>query len=136
HPVDLTPTPLGSREERERLRALIARHGDEAVAFQGTESGMRAWFDAPPPGGTGGGVAYVDTGRAWVAAGGPLGEDAAQVAENFRAAAARAGRRALFFGVERTDWSGQAFASLRVGEQPEFTPGDWIASRARHRSLS
>jgi len=131
----LTPPPVDSAEARERLRALILRFGEDAVAFQGTESGMRVWLDAPAPEGTGGGVAYVDTGGAWVAAGSPLGNDPAPVAERFVAAARAADRRALFFGVESPEWAGDAFSSLRLGEQPEFTPADWTRSAMAHKSL-
>lgn len=134
-PPDLTPAHVGTAEERRRLRALILRFGDEAVAFQGTESGMRAWLDAPAPDGSGGGVAFADTGSAWVAAGAPLGEDRALVARRFVEAARAAGRRALFFGVESPEWGAASFSAVRIGEQPEFSPAEWARSLTEHRSL-
>src|SRR5262245_16069153 len=59
-----------SPSERERAHALILSHGWNATAFQTLESGYRYFFpndDAC--------VAYVDTGRAWVAAGAPIAPD-------------------------------------------------------------
>jgi len=108
--------------------AALARHGREAVAFAGGKAGMRLWRDAA----TGACVAYADTGRAWVAAGSPLGpEDVAEeVARRFVAAAADAGRRAVLFGPERP-----LLSALPVGEQPLFVPAAWPQTLARNRRL-
>lgn len=136
---DLAPLPVADADERARLHALVERHGDEAVSFQSLESGLRCWFDqdeAPHPGDAGG-VAYLDTGSAWVAVGAPLAPLArrAEVARRFVAAARKQGRRALFFGVEAPAWAEGTMRLLELGEQPEFTPEGWQRSRARHRSL-
>lgn len=117
--------------------ALLARSGRDAVSFQGLESAMRHWRDAPPPDGTGALVAYADTGSAWVAAGGPIVEEPADLgraAARFTAAAAAARRRASFFAAEQP----RAFpgaAALLLGEQPVFEPREWPATLAAHRSL-
>ncbi len=111
------------------------------MSFLAVESGMRHWFDAPPPAGTGACVAYVDTPGAWVAACGPLVEadDAAYPGELSRAAlrfvdAARAsGRRACFFGSEAGEHRG--LSRLLVGAQPVFHPGQWLRDLAGHRRL-
>src|SRR5215831_1427387 len=76
--------------ERRRVLAVLHRHGWNATSFQVLEPGFRYWF------------AYVDTGRAWVAAGAPLTAPGRlpEVAERFRVAARAERRRIAFFGVE------------------------------------
>ncbi|HET6983586.1 MAG TPA: hypothetical protein VFI53_15695, partial [Myxococcaceae bacterium] len=57
--------------ERRRVLAVLRRHGWNATSFQVLEPGFQYWFadeDAC--------VAYVDTGRSWVAAGAPLTDPA------------------------------------------------------------
>jgi hypothetical protein len=134
---DLAPRPVASAEERARLHALVAQHGDEAVSFQSLESGIRCWFDERTGAAPAGGVAYLDTGRAWVAVGSPLAsaERRPELARRFVTAARAQGRRALFFGVESPAWAAASFAILELGEQPEFTPAAWQRSRSRHRGL-
>lgn len=119
---------------RERVLELIQRHGWNATAFQTLESGYAYFFwgaDAC--------VAYVDTGRAWVAAGAPIAAagDIAAVVDAFIAAARAAGRRCCFFGSERRlhDVAGDALRSVHIGEQPVWDPREWPAILARHRSL-
>lgn len=98
---------------------------------------MRHWLDAPPPGGTGACVAYVDTGSAWVAAGGPLtdpaGPDASAAATRFVAAARADGKRACFFATEQPDVDGMS--RLLIGEQPVFHPRDWLDRLHERRRL-
>lgn len=131
------PPPLASGAERERLLERVLRHGDEAVAFQATESAIRGWFSDAEGADPEGAVAYIDTGAAWVAVGSPLGpaSDRPALARAFIRAAAAAGRRAIFFGVEQTDWVQQGLSRLSLGEQPEFTPADWLQTLRGHRSL-
>ena len=75
--------PAGSEgeDERQRVLALLKRHGWNATSFQILEPGFRYWFGGGERSeATGGGapreidccVGYVDTGRAWVAAGSPV----------------------------------------------------------------
>jgi phosphatidylglycerol lysyltransferase len=80
----------------------LKRHGADAVSFQAIKVDARWWTDAPPPEGTGAVVAYVTSGRSWIAIGSPLVDDAlrATAARRFCAAARAEGRRAVFFGVE------------------------------------
>ena len=108
------------------------RYGAEAVSFQGLKQGMRIWFE-----GRDACVAYTDTGSAWVAAGSPLAaeDDVARVAQAFCAAAAKAGRRASFFGTERDDSSTPGMSAMVVGEQPIWTPLHWACTLRRSRSL-
>lgn len=122
--------------DRPRAREYVHRFGRDAVAFQGLESTCRYWFDAPAPDGTGGCVAYVDTGGAWVAAGSPLApvDQRARAAHRFIAAARAANRRACLFCAERADEL-TGLAALRLGEQPVFVPERWAETIAQHRRL-
>ena len=120
--------------ERERVLALIHRHGWNATAFQTLESGYRYFFH-----GDDACVAYVDTGGAYVAAGAPIAEPDAlvDVTVAFLGAARAAGRRACFFGTEGRllEALGDRLKSLRIGEQPVWDPGDWVAILKKKKSL-
>jgi len=72
-------------------------------------------------------VGYVDTGRAWVAAGGPIAAQHAltATAERFAAAARAAGRRVSMFATESRFADAAPWRSLRIGEQPIWTPSEW-----------
>jgi phosphatidylglycerol lysyltransferase len=100
---------------------LLRQHGWNATSFQVLEPGFEYWFAADAC------VAYVDTGRAWVAAGAPIAAEPslAGVAAAFVAAARVAGRRACFFATERRFASAVGFRHLSIGEQPVWEPGRW-----------
>jgi len=121
-----------SRPERERVLELIERHGWNATAFQTLEPGYRYFFD-----GDDACVAYVDTGRAWVAAGAPIAAHDAlgDVAARFLQAARSAGRKACFFAAEERLTGAARLRSLRIGEQPVWDPRGWGEVLAGHRSL-
>lgn len=108
----------------------MRQHGNEAGAWQILDPGYR-WFLH----GTSGCVGYVDTGRAWIAAGAPVAptDQLSQVAHAFVEQAAAQGRRACFFGVEES-FGSTGFEHLRLGEQPEWCPRDYAGQRLR-RSL-
>ena len=118
--------------ERVRVLALLKRHGWGSTSFQILEPGFRYWFD-----GDDACVGYVDTGRAWVAAGSPVAppERFAEVCERFVAAAAAARRRVCCFATEARFHDTVRWSSLRVGDQPSWAPGDWSAVVRDHRSL-
>src|SRR5262245_60467319 len=61
------PSPPEDQDGRERVLALLERHGWNATSFQIMERGFHYWFD-----GDDACVGYVDTGQAWVAAGPPI----------------------------------------------------------------
>ena len=108
--------------ERRRVDAVLRRHGWNATSFQVLEPGFHYWFadeDAC--------VAYVDTGRAWLAAGAPLTDPGRlrEVAERFHRSAVEAGRRIAFFGVEERMVDALPWPSLLIGEQPEWDPATW-----------
>jgi phosphatidylglycerol lysyltransferase len=116
--------------------ALLKRHGWNATSFQILEPGFRYWFLD----GDEACVAYVDTGRAWVAAGAPVGPqvDWGRAAAGFVAAARAAGRRALFFATEErflelTPDAG--LSALAIGEQPVWDPVAWRATLQATASL-
>ena len=113
---------------RDAVLRLVKRHGHNATCFQVLETGFRYWFD-----GDDACVAYVDTGRAWVAAGAPIAPlpRMPEVTARFVGAARARGRRACFFGVERRFLDAEAGAtqpamrSLLIGEQASWDPASW-----------
>jgi phosphatidylglycerol lysyltransferase len=118
---------------RGRALALLKDHGWDATSFQTLEPGFRYWFD-----GADACVAYVDTGRSWMAAGAPIAPAAraGDVARSFVAAARAARRRAAFFAtehafVERTP----GLRALAIGQQPVWRPAAWRRTVARAASL-
>jgi phosphatidylglycerol lysyltransferase len=118
--------------ERRRVLAVLRRHGWNATSFQVLEPGFRYWFadeDAC--------VAYVDTGRAWVAAGAPLTHPKriAEVARRFHQHARSAGRRVAFFGVEERMVEALPWPSLLIGEQPEWDAETWPEALRSSSSL-
>jgi phosphatidylglycerol lysyltransferase len=140
--VDSTPGRAGARRASTapaagappdpRVLRLVRQYGWNATSFQVLEPGFRHHFAGPDAC-----VAYVDTGRAWVAAGAPLCDPAAfaDAAASFVAAAHAAGRRACFFGTEERFVRSVPLRSLLVGEQAVWEPGAWDETLARTRSL-
>jgi phosphatidylglycerol lysyltransferase len=118
-------------ESREKVLALLKRHGWNATSFQILEDGFRYWFD-----GDDACVAYVDTGHAWVAAGSPVAapERLASVAEAFVRAGREASRRVSFFATEARFEPGPGIRSFLIGEQPVWDPAGWpdIVSKSRN----
>jgi lysylphosphatidylglycerol synthetase-like protein (DUF2156 family) len=109
---------------------LVQRHGRDTVSFQGLESGYDYFFD-----GDDAVVAYVDTGGAWVAAGGPIAPSGriTQVARRFAETAEDHGRRACFFAAEQDLADHQS--SLLIGEQPVWQATRWDEILAGSASL-
>ncbi len=118
--------------ERERVLALLKRHGWNSTSFQMLEPGFRYWFD-----GDDACVGYVDTGRSWVAAGPPIAptDRLGEVAMRFVAAADAARRRVCCFGTESRFHDVAAWPSFRIGDQPIWAPADWAAVVQGSRSL-
>ncbi|WP_434384347.1 phosphatidylglycerol lysyltransferase domain-containing protein [Melittangium boletus] len=115
-----------------RVLALLKRHGWNATSFQVVEPGFSYWFD-----GEDACVAYVDTGRAWVTAGGPIAprERLGEVLTRFQARAAEAGRRVCFFAVERRLLEAVPLKAVAIGEQPVWDPRRWEESVRDSRPL-
>lgn len=120
------------RRDDARALQLVERFGRTATAFQALNPGLHHWFDEAR-----GVVAFVDTGRAWVAAGEPIcaPHDAIDVALAFAAAAKRARRRACFFATEGILASSPRFRRIRLGEQPVWDPRRWDGHVREHRSF-
>ena len=118
--------------ERRRVLAVLRRHGWNATSFQVLEPGFQYWFadeDAC--------VAYVDTGKAWVAAGAPLTDlhRIRDVAERFHRHARASRRRMAFFGVEQRVVDALPWPALLIGEQPEWDADLWPAALRASGSL-
>lgn len=113
------------------MLALLEHYGWNATSFQILESGFSYWFDDDAC------VGYVDTGSAWVAAGPPIAAPArlAEVSARFAAAAAAAGRRACLFGTEDRFRELCRWPSLRIGEQPTWSPTRWEQILRERKSL-
>lgn len=128
-------TPVTAAPEGDvhaRVSALVRRYGWNATSFQVLEPGYRYFFHGPDAA-----VAYVDTGRAWVAAGAPLADEESIIAaaDAFTVAARAAGRRASFFATEERFATRAPLRSLLVGEQASWDPAGWDAALAGSRSL-
>ncbi len=128
----MTAVPAGDHE-RLAVLALLKRHGWNATSFQILEPGFRYWFDGTRDACVG----YVDTGRAWVAAGSPVAapERFAEVSARFVAAARAAGRRVCCFATESRFHDAVQWSALRVGDQPIWAPDDWAKVLRDNRSL-
>jgi phosphatidylglycerol lysyltransferase len=118
--------------DRQRALAILRGHAWATVSFQLLEAEFRYWFD-----GDDAFVAYVDTGGAWVAGGGPVApaERLAEVAARFVAEARDAGRRASFFGCEQRFVEAGAMPAVCIGEQPVWSPAAWDEKLAEAPSL-
>ncbi|MGD9902076.1 MAG: phosphatidylglycerol lysyltransferase domain-containing protein [Vicinamibacterales bacterium] len=118
-----------------RALAALQRDGTDAVSFQALKAGTHWWQDRPPPEGSGGLVAYVPSGRSWIAIGTPLAAPARRAAavQRFCAAARAEHRRAVFLGVEdRAPVAG--CRTLLLGLQPILRPAHWhLSVRQRPR---
>src|SRR4029079_18617482 len=117
---------------RARVLALIRLFGWNATSFQVLEPGFRYFFaDGAAC------VAFVDTGRAWVAAGAPLAGEAhcGEVTAAFLRAARAANRRACFFATEDRFTRRVALRSLLIGEQPVWETDGWTAAVRASSSL-
>lgn len=119
-------------DERPRVLEVLRRYGWNATSFQILEPGFSYWFSEPEAC-----VAYVDTGRAWVAAGAPVAPDEklVEVARGFVSAARSARRRAVFFATERRFAGADGFESVLIGEQPLWDPAEWSRTLETVRSL-
>ena len=116
---------LADSADSSHLDAL-KRYRSDAVSFQALKTGARWWIDAAAPEGTGAVVAYVPSGRSWIAIGSPLIDDALRqaAARRFCTAARAHGRRAVFFGVEDRTPHGLG-RSLILGLQSVLKPSQW-----------
>jgi phosphatidylglycerol lysyltransferase len=119
--------------QREQVLQVVLQHGWNSTAFQALESEFAYFFAGDAC------VAYVDTGRAWVAAGAPIAAPAqlGPAALAFVAAARAAGRRACFVATEdRMRLATEGFLrALAIAEQPVWDPAAWTSTLAQHKSI-
>lgn len=130
----------GEPGTRERVLALLRRFGAHATSFQILEEGYSYWFDPN----TDGVIAYVDSWRYRVVAGVPVAsrKDLGAVTARFVEDARGLGKRALFFSADddfldvlrRTEGLPE-FASVPIGEQPEWDPRAYSRSGSSKRTL-
>lgn len=118
--------------DRERVLVLLRRHGWNSTSFQILEPGFRYWFD-----GDDACVGYVDTGRSWVVAGPPIAhaDRLGEVATRFVEAARTAHRRTAWFGTEPRFRDATSWRSLRIGDQPVWSPAAWANVVESSKSL-
>lgn len=126
------PSKPAQDATRRRVLAVLRRFGWNATSFQILEPGFEYWFygeDAC--------VAYVDTGRAWVAAGAPVAAETAltEIALAFMRAAREQGRRAVFFATEHRFVETTGLCSTLIGEQPLWDPAAWARTLGGAASL-
>lgn len=120
-------------EARRRTHALLQRFGWNATSFQVLEPQFRYWFvgdDAV--------VAYVQTGRSRVVAGGPICDESRldEVTKRFIRHSREEGFRVCFFPVEERLLDRIDLFALQIGVQPWWDPSRWsdvLASRRRLR---
>jgi phosphatidylglycerol lysyltransferase len=114
----------------------LRRYGTDAVSFQALKAGTGWWIDDAAPAATGACVAYVQSGRSWIAIGTPLTEPGrrSEAVRRFIAAARAAGRRPLFFGVEDlTPFAG--YRTLQLGLQSVLKPSEWDSTLRQRPKL-
>lgn len=117
---------------RRRVLDLLRRHGWNATSFQILEPDFVYWFDDDEAV-----VAYVDTGHAWVVAGGPVAAFARlpEIVAGFINAARARRRRVVFFAVEQRFVDAVDLPAIHVGEQPSWSPAAWDARHRGHRTM-
>ncbi|MDB5213667.1 MAG: hypothetical protein JWO86_1594 [Myxococcaceae bacterium] len=128
---DTRPVPRPGVDDRSRALAILRVHGDDVTSFQLLAPGYRYFFEDD------GFVAYVDTGSAWVAGGGPVAARAVRpaLAAAFVASAAAHRRRVSFFAVGDLFCERTSLPRIRVGEQPWWDPARWSSVLAGNAGL-
>jgi phosphatidylglycerol lysyltransferase len=118
-------------------RALVMRHGWNAVSYQLLNPGMQHWFSRHGDAVAG----YASFGRTWVVAGAPVcaPERLASAAAELESDAAARGARVLFFGagerLERVSAARPDHSLVRLGAQPVWDPIEWEGIVRRKASL-
>jgi phosphatidylglycerol lysyltransferase len=137
-PPNAAPAPEAPPDPRwPAARALVLRHGWNAVAFQILNPGMRLWTAA-----AGDAVAgHQSYARVRVVAGAPVCtlDRLPGAAAELEADARAHGERVVFFGagtrLERILGARRDHAVVRLGAQPAWDPAGWAAIVRRKASL-
>lgn len=135
-----THEPLAPQIEA-RIQHLIRAYGVSANAFQILEPGYRYFFEGSPSDAESV-IAYVETSRWWVVAGGPIGplEDVARAFQGFVAQAHAQKKSVILMGVEPTLLKAlepvlQAYSVIKIGEQPEWNVQDYSIDGSLRRTV-
>ena len=136
----MTHTQPKHTTDRQRALAILKRHGLHATSFQLLEQGMSYWFDDAADAFIG----FVREGSRRLVAGPPVAapEEVGEVVRRFVADCAREGERALIFSADRALLEAlertpglPRFDHIKIGEQPEWCPGDYTTKGAARRTL-
>lgn len=129
---------MSAPTQQQRALEILRQAGHHATSFQILEEGYLYWFDPQVEAV----VAYQKVQGFWVAAGAPIAQASqeAAVAARFVLDAQRHGCRALFFStdaafLEALGALDHPFASLPIGEQPEWDPREYTLEGSKRRSL-
>jgi lysylphosphatidylglycerol synthetase-like protein (DUF2156 family) len=127
------PQPSPHDPDRQRVLALLKRHGWGAASFQTLGPGFRYWFS--PDGEAC--LAYVDTGGAWVVGGLPIADRDryAEVVTAFVDEAHRQGRRVRYVTLDPSFAAAIGLDTICFGEMPLWDPQAWDATVSGSRSL-
>ena len=118
-------------------RALVMRHGWNAIAYQILNPGMQLWFTAAGDAVVG----YARFGRTRIVAGAPVcaPERLESAVMELEADAAAHAERVLYFGaggrLERVAERQGGRAVVAIGAQPTWNPAGWAEIVRRKRSL-
>ncbi|MEL6178529.1 MAG: phosphatidylglycerol lysyltransferase domain-containing protein, partial [Myxococcota bacterium] len=129
-----------SQASRERALALLRRYGTHATSFQLMEPGLTYWFDPHDEGFVG----FVRESSMRLVAGPPVAATGRMgaVLKRFVADCEASGEQALIFSadqalletLEQTEGL-PTFDAIKIGEQPEWRPGDYTTQGSSRRSL-
>lgn len=119
--------------QRQRVLAMLRRHGWNSTSFQAIEPDFLYWFDPEDDAA----VAYHDTGGAWIVAGAPIAaiDRCDAVVKRFKSEAKAHRRRVAFFATEPRFLQAAPMRSLLIGEQPSWDPQSWVERHHGHRGM-
>jgi len=123
--------------QRELAMGILDAFGYETVCFQTLQRGMKLWFSKRHTGMVG----YVESGRHWITAGGPIGrgDQVADIAEEFERSARKTHRRVCYMCAEQhtaDPLTSNGRGKLIIGAIPLWNPAHWphiISHNARLR---
>ena len=104
---------------------LVKRYGRTSISFQALNKDMQHWFSRAEE--QHACVAYTETAGSVVAVGGAIAPESheLEVMSGFHEAARARGKRVRFFAMDQDVSARSPFASLHIGEEPVWDPGEW-----------
>ena len=127
----------GDRDNYERARDLVMKHGWNTTCFQIVNPGIEYWFGEDGESVVG----FVSSKKVRVVAGAPVCDERElkRVSSAFESDSENAGKSVCYFGAEgRLDklyHYSRSHASVLLGAQPVWKPEYWPSIVARHSSL-